>query len=98
MIGAKRLIDATKAQAVLLNIAGHLMEAGNPEMAGAVGYAAEVIGKQKTVDAVEVVWCRNCKNNERCSVQDAMNYTPRTEIGGRFCSYGERRNDDQKEE
>ncbi len=50
-----RLIDANKAQAVLVNMAEHLLEAGNPEMAGAVGYAAEVIGKQKTVDAVEVV-------------------------------------------
>lgn len=55
MANEKRLIDANKAQAVLLNMAEHLVEAGNPEMGGAVGYAAEVIGKQKTVDAVEVV-------------------------------------------
>lgn len=55
MATEKRLIDANKAQAVLVNMAEHLMEAGNPEMAGAVGYAADVIGKQKTVDAVEVV-------------------------------------------
>lgn len=72
----KRLIDANKAQAVLVNMAEHLMEAGNPEMAGAVGYAAEVIGKQKTVNAVEVVhghweygkWEQGhwVKGNERC--------------------------------
>jgi hypothetical protein len=55
MANEKRLIDGNKAQAVLVNMAEHLMEAGNPEMAGAVGYAAEVIGKQRTVDAVEVV-------------------------------------------
>ena len=48
----KRLIDGNKAKAVLVNMAEHLLEAGNPEMAGAVGYAAEVIGKQRTVDAV----------------------------------------------
>ena len=54
MQNKKRLIDANKAQAVLVNMAEHLLYAGNPEMAGAVGYAAEVIGKQKTVDAVEV--------------------------------------------
>ena len=54
-VNEKRLIDANKAQAVLVNMAEHLQEAGNPEMAGAVGYAAELIGKQKTVDAVEVV-------------------------------------------
>ena len=55
MASEKRLIDGNKAQAVLVNMAEHLLEAGNQEMAGAVGYAAEVIGKQKTVDAVEVV-------------------------------------------
>lgn len=55
MANEKRLIDANNAQAVLVNMAEHLMEAGNPEKAGAVGYAAEVIGKQRTVDAVEVV-------------------------------------------
>ena len=51
----RRLIDGNKAQAVLVNMAEHLLEAGKPQMAGAVGYAAEVIGKQPTVDAVEVV-------------------------------------------
>jgi hypothetical protein len=55
VVSEKRLIDGNKAQAVLVNMAEHLMEAGNPEMAGAVGYAAEVIGKQRAVDAVEVV-------------------------------------------
>lgn len=67
-----RLIDGNKAQAVLVNMAEHLLEAGNPEMAGAVGYAAEVIGKQKNVEGVEVVhgrwigevggymWRQNC--------------------------------------
>lgn len=54
MVNELRLIDGNKAQAVLVNMAEHLMEAGNPKMAGAVGYAAEVIGKQPTVDAVEV--------------------------------------------
>ena len=42
-------------------------------------------------DAVEVVRCRDCKNNGACSIQDAMNWTPRTEICDHFCSYGERR-------
>lgn len=63
----KRLIDANKAQAVLVNMAEHLLEAGNPEMAGAVGYAAEVIGKQKTVDAVEVVHA-HWDNNGICTL------------------------------
>ena len=59
-----QLIDVNKARAVLANMAEHLMEAGNPKMAGAVGYAAEVIGKQKSVDAIvspvnigQILWC-----------------------------------------
>ena len=72
MANEVRLIDGNKAKAVLVNMAEHLLEAGNPEMAGAVGYAAEVIGKQKNVEAVEVVhgrwigevggymWRQNC--------------------------------------
>ena len=63
MAEEKRLIDVSKAQAVLVNMAEHLMEAGNPEMVGAVGYAAEVIGKQHTVDAVEVVHGRWIENH-----------------------------------
>lgn len=55
MANENLLIDANKAKAVLVNMAENLQKAGNPEMAGAVGYAAEVIGKQPTVDAVEVV-------------------------------------------
>lgn len=47
----------------------------------------------KTVDAVEVVRCKDCKNNGQCSIQDAMNWTPKTEIVDYFCSYGEKRDD-----
>ena len=62
MVTEKRLIDGNKAQKVLLNMAEHLLEAGNPVMAGAVGYAAEMIGNQNAVDAVEVIhgrWIRD---------------------------------------
>ena len=70
MANDKRLIDGNKAQAVLANMAEHLMEAGNPEMAGAVGYAAEVIGNQRTVDAVEVVYGRW----EKCWQEKSRHY------------------------
>ena len=42
-------------------------------------------------NVVPVVRCKDCKCNGACSIQDAMNWTPRTEIGDYFCSYGERR-------
>ena len=53
--------------------------------------ADDVILSMPTVDAVEVVRCKDCRCNGACSIQDAMNWTPRTEIGDYFCSYGERR-------
>lgn len=90
MVDEKRLIDANKAKAVLLNMAEHLMEAGNPEMAGSVGYAAELIGKQKTVDAVEVVRCKDCKywNNPYCNHSESTMLDTQE---NNFCSYGKRR-------
>lgn len=101
MANEKRLIDANKAQAVLVNMAEHLQETGNPEMAGAVGYAAEVIGKQKTVDAVEVVRCKECKSCMLCYPEKRLDKeaTPgwfckvhkRYRKPDDFCSYGERR-------
>lgn len=48
----------------------------------------------ESLDAVLVVRCKDCKNNGACSIQDAMNWTPRTEIGDYYCSYGERRTDE----
>ena len=39
----------------------------------------------------DLVCCKNCKNNGQCSIQDAMNWTPKINIGDSFCSYGERR-------
>ena len=91
----KLLIDANKAQAVLVNMAEHLQEAGNPEMAGVVGYAAEVIGKQPTVDAVEVVRCQDCDkiSPSVTPIKDAVwcrEFRAYMPCGG-FCSYGERR-------
>lgn len=39
----------------------------------------------------DLVCCKNCKNNGQCSIQDAMNWIPKINIGDSFCSYGERR-------
>lgn len=95
---AKRLIDGDKAQAVLMNIAEHLAEVGNTELAGALGAAVEIIGKQRTVPAVEVIHCRDCKHydNPICEVHsewpDQYNtgHTAYMEPDD-FCSYGERK-------
>lgn len=42
-----------------------------------------------TVDAVEVVRCKDCRNNGQCSIQEAMTEAPRTGIRDCFCSCGE---------
>lgn len=60
-VDTKRLIDGDKAKAVLMNIACHLIEAGDNARAGAIGAAAKIIDRQPTVDAVEVIRCRNCR-------------------------------------
>lgn len=39
----------------------------------------------------DLVCCENCKNNGMCSIQDAMNWTPKINIGDSFCSYGEKK-------
>ena len=91
MANEKRLIYANKAQAVLLNMAEHLMEAGNPEMAGAIGYAAEVIGKQRTVDAVEVVRCKDCKHCSHSGLCNLYLNVSHEMKPDDFCSYGKRR-------
>jgi SOS-response transcriptional repressor LexA len=53
--------------------------------------AAYCKGFKDRASVVEVVRCKDCKNNGQCSIQDAMNWTPKTEIVDYFCSYGERR-------
>ena len=88
MANEKRLIDANK-------ISYH--KSGFPkgdDYDSRLDWAfREDIDKLPTVDAVEVVRCKDCKNDGRCSIQDAMNWTPRAEIGDYYCSCGERRTD-----
>ena len=47
-------------------------------------------------DALEdLVCCENCKNNGQRSIQDAMNWTPKINIGDSYCSYGERKDENK---
>ena len=86
-----RLIDANNTQKVFDNISLHFMESGRTELASAMGYAAEVIGRQRTVDAAEVVRCRGCKSYDGdCGYCEAMGFTCKPDD---FCSYGERKTD-----
>lgn len=93
MATEKRLIDANK----LKNRLGDLEASGGHKyyrkgMDDVLHkHMPTIIDEQPTVDAVEVVRCKECRCDGGCSIQDAMNWTPRENIGDWFCSYGERR-------
>ena len=63
-----------------------------------------IIDLQPTVDAVEVVRCKDCKyylqSNEKCELVDTrlrFYETDKTWTGDCFCSWGERREDAETE-
>lgn len=80
MANGKRLIDANA-----------LIKEANTE--GAYGYVdAKQIADAPTVDAVEVVRCRECKHHNKptCHISRSFNWTDDND----FCSYGERKGGD----
>ena len=87
MANEKRLIDADA-----------LIKEANAE--GAYGYVdAKQIADAPTVDAVEVVRCRDCKYGNWDSEPDDAMVCMRTKdgfwrSGNDFCSYGKRKEDD----
>lgn len=94
MKNEQRLIDA--------NAISYTLESGPGGWGGEPQYIAtkEEIARMPTVDAVEVVRCKNCKKwNEKTGVCEEFT-SHRLPSGGRvafitrendFCSYGERR-------
>ena len=53
---------------------------------------ADMISKVPNVDAVEVVWCRDCKSyDDECGYCESMGFTCGCND---FCSYGERKDGD----
>lgn len=63
--------------------------------------AINAIDKAPTIDAVEVVRCKNCKywhsNTEFCDVWSHMNIAQRT-LADDYCSLAERREESEVEE
>ena len=60
MATEKRLIDAVRHERVLRGFAGHLLEAGKTEAAEAVNTLIKGLKLEPTVEAVEVVRCKDC--------------------------------------
>ena len=82
-----RLIDAdVLKEQVMSEIRRYWNEDG-----GGYYLAEDVIPDIENAPTVEVVQCKECKHNRCCSIQDAMNWTPRLNIGKWFCSFGEKK-------
>ena len=91
----RRLIDADV-------LAERLMNAWDCESAGSVISAvmADVVVpicvSTPTVDAVEVVRCKDCKHADKCSRNVAMQDTYQMYEKIDYCSYGERKDHEQR--
>ena len=74
-----RLIDAEKTKACIQNVVEHLLEAGNPEMAGSLQFATEIVDAQPTIDTVKRgKWSRPMEGKARlfqCNLCGGLTYT-----------------------
>ena len=99
MATEKRLIDANAAKEMIANHANEFSDVLNRrEKALLIGGGTACIDKCPTVDAVEVVRCKDCKHfvqNEPYDPCECMKWTVRWGVAyvnpNDFCSYGERR-------
>ena len=88
----RRLIDADEVYKVLTDYYHHKTEIQHKAL-------KEAIGRVPTVDAVEVVRCKDCVNCSECITDDGMYIYIRCLRNGAticendFCSWGERRED-----
>ena len=96
MASEKRLIDANRAMEIVYN-----QGIAHPNAYHLTNYATLILQEAPTVDAVEVVRCRNCKYGDWDSKPDDAMVCMRTKdgfwrSGNDFCSYGERKEDDDR--
>lgn len=101
-----RLVDADEAYKVLTDYYHHRTEIQHKALKEAIGKvpnidAVEVVAKNETT--TEVVRCKDCKyyrnSNEKCGLIDTRLHfyeTDKTWTEDCFCSWGERREDDNK--
>ena len=86
-----RLIDADRALEIV-----HDQGIAHPNAYHLTNYATLVLREAPTVDAVEVVRCRECKYHEDTSVTEYEHccLLSKTVRYNDFCSYGERKDGD----
>ena len=86
-----RLIDADRAMEIVRN-----QGIAHPNAYHLTNYATLILREAPTVDAVEVVRCKDCKYGDWDSKPDDAMVCMRTKdgfwrSGNDFCSYGERK-------
>ena len=93
MENEKRLIDADRAMEIVRN-----QGIAHPNAYHLTNYATLILREAPTVDAVEVVRCRDCKNcdpeNYHCD-HPMGTVAPLRRKPDDFCSYGERKDGDE---
>jgi hypothetical protein len=94
----KRLIYAERLKRILQNFEGKLLECGKTEGAEAVKTIIKGLKTEPTVDAVEVVRCKDCKHYDKdalwCNINSPMFSEEHYNwYKDDFCSIGERRTD-----
>lgn len=87
-----RLIDADRALEIV-----HDQGIAHPNAYHLTNYATLILREAPTVDAVEVVRCRECKYHEDTSVTEYEHccLLSKTVRYNDFCSYGERKDGDE---
>ena len=94
MASGKRLIDANRALEIVRE-----QGIAHPNAYYLTNYTMAILQEAPTVDAVEVVRCRNCKYGDWDSEPDDAMVCMRTKdgfwrSGNDFCSYGIRKDGD----
>ena len=86
-----RLIDADRALEIVRD-----QGIAHPNAYHLTNYATLILREAPTVDAVEVVRCRDCKYHEDTSITEYEHccLLSKTVRYNDFCSYGERKDDD----
>ena len=100
MANEKRLIDANRAMEIVRN-----QGIAHPNAYHLTNYATLILREAPTVDAVEVVRCRECMHWKPTGSKAGNSFSDMEYIGGceftnycrresDFCSYGERKDGD----
>ena len=95
MANEKRLIDANRAMEIVRN-----QGIAHPNAYHLTNYATLILREALTVDAVEVVRCKDCKHcdpeNNHCD-HPMSTAAPLSRKPDDFCSYGERKEGDDND-